>query len=365
MTDPVRVFFDDQIFTLQRFGGISRYFVELMAGFEDSPDLGIEVVGPPPWSINRHLSSRGRMVHGPRLFAAAASRALNRLTPQRDTFDLIHHTFYGSSYVGRYRKASVRVVTIYDMVPELFPELVPGRSALFAKKRYVEECDLVLCISESTARDLVRLFGQPRAPVVVTPLAAGAIFRPSKLPLESFPERYVLFVGSRGGYKDFNVLAKAFARADLPSDIQLVAAGGGSFTKGERQQFDRLGLEGRVHQVSLDDAHLASAYSNAGCFVFPSRYEGFGLPTLEAMGCGSPTILPATSSHIEVGGDAALRFNAGDAAGLAQVLTTVVNDEAVREEAVKRGFEQAAKFSWARTAAATAEAYRSVFGGLS
>ena len=123
---------------------------------------------------------------------------------------------------------------------------------------------------------------------------------------------------------------------------------------------NRLGIAERVTFVAADDDRLAVLYRSADVFVFPSRYEGFGLPTLEAMASGTPVILPSTSSHPEVGGDAGIYFSPGNSEELAERLAQITQDPTLREELQVRGISRAASFTWQRTAALTAQVYRSV-----
>ncbi len=249
------------------------------------------------------------------------------------------------------------------MTPELLPETFPLGSPHMDKRAFVEEADLVLCISESTRTDLLSVYGAPRAPVLVTPLGVAPGFALGVRPAKDLPDRYLLFVGNRSGYKDFSVLARAFAAARLPDEVTLVAVGGGPLDDDERELLAGLHLTSRVRQVDLSDSDMPGAYADALGFVYPSRYEGFGLPTVEAMSVGCPTILARSSSHPEVGGDAALYFEPGDVDGLVAHLEVVTGDDDVREDLAVRGRARAAGFTWANTARVTAEAYRAAVRG--
>src|SRR3954451_24391789 len=359
----MRVRYDDQIFTMQHRGGISRYFVELITQFRNDASLGVTPQLAWHWTNNAHALEAGL---GSRLRMPGASRGgIVRLANRsakigRRRAELVHDTHARPGYRGG-RGAPPLAVTIYDMTPGLFPELFPGGRPHANKRAYVERAALVLCISESTRRDLIRLYGTVAAPAVVTHLAVGLQFAPGAARPAWAPARYVLFLGVRSGYKDFRVALEAFA-ALPPRDTEttLLAVGGGGVTTDEGALIDRWARGGRVVQHDASDAELPGIYGAATAFVFPSRYEGFGLPTLEAMACGAPTVLADSSSNPEVGGTAALYFPPGDHAALATQLGRLLADEAFRAERSAEGLAQAGRFSWRRTAEATAEAYRLV-----
>lgn len=350
---------DDQIFALQEHGGVSRYFVELLRrlGVGDPPTL---VTAPPVlWSKNQHLNGAGlgRPLRLPLGNRYRVLQLANRLSGRGALADgTVHHTFYDARYLDRYRQARRRVVTVHDMIPEIFPELAIARLPHESKRAHVEAADVLLCVSETTAGDLRRVWPHVRAPIVVTPLAPADVFRPV-LERPELPDDYVLFVGQRGNYKDFAVLAEALAL--LPgrrADLWLVCVGE-PLTGGERELLRRLGLIDRTRTTTLSDVHLAGAYSHARCFVFPSRYEGFGLPTLEAMACGCPVVLARTPAHEEVGGSVAAYFPPGDATALARLLGDLLDAPEQRDALAAKGLQRAATYSWERTAALTAAAY--------
>jgi glycosyltransferase involved in cell wall biosynthesis len=359
----MRVRYDDRIFTMQRRGGISRYFVELIREFRDDPALGVTPQIDWRWTTNAHAieaglgtplripgGSRGRIVRVANRLAELGSRGP----------DLRHDTYYGP-VIRAGREAPPLVVTIYDMTPELLPEHFGGSNPHANKRAYVDQAALVLCISESTRRDLLRLYGSIAAPTVVTHLAVSPRFAPGAVRPAWAPPRYVLFLGVRSGYKDFPVALEAFAAvASNHPATSLVAVGGGPFTTDETATIGRWGLDGRVVQRDATDDELPGVFGAATAFVFPSRYEGFGLPTLEAMACGTPTVLADSSSNPEVGGTAALYFPPGDQAALAVQLERLLTDAAFAAERSAAGLAQAGRFSWRRTAEATADAYRLV-----
>jgi glycosyltransferase involved in cell wall biosynthesis len=357
----VRVRFDDQAFTTQRRGGISRYFVELIRAFSQSPELGVQSQLGWRWTRNAHAQEAGlgsplRVPGGSRGHTLRwANRAFNFLQPRAD---ITHHTYYRPGYLPRLSTLPI-VVTVYDMTPELFPGLFPEGNPHLRKREYVGRATLVLCISESTRRDLLSIYGSVQAPTIVTHLGVSRCFAPGALRPSWCPDRYVLFLGSRGSYKDFRVAVESFAEmAPRQRATTLLAVGGGTFSPDEEALISRWGLRDRVIQRDAADTELPGVFGGASVFVFPSRYEGFGLPTLEAMACGTPTVLADSSSHPEVGGDAALYFPPGDSGGLAAQLSRLLSDDALRRDLCEKGIARAGRFTWQRTAEATADAYR-------
>ena len=356
----MRVRFDDQIVNHQPRGGVSRYFVELASAFRDDPDLGVTIDLDWRASTNVHAvaAGLGRSTDPRR---RRLERVVRRLPSLSRRPDLVHPTYYYP--VGLPAKdGPPMVVTVVDMIPELLPEFWPDRNPHLAKEAYARQADAIVCISESTRNDMLRLYGPLDGLVEVVPLAVSAEFAPGRPALPGLPDGYLLFVGNRAMYKDFAVAAEAFAgiRAVYP-DLILAVVGGGKFTKAEREALRRLSIEQSVQRIEArDDDELAAVFGGALAFVFPSRYEGFGLPTLEAMASGTTVVLADSSSHPEVGGDVALYFPPGDADALGSQLLRLIGDAELRASLVGRGLERAAGFTWHRTAELTRDLYARV-----
>lgn len=359
----MRIAFDEQILLAQSTGGISRYFSQLIANFRSEGVLGIDPVLGWTWSYNQHILDLGisRMIPGTssllrnesvKRSAYYSSNVVARHNSNKEA--IIHHTFYHPRFLRAGYKGK-RVVTVYDMTPEMFPENFAGRNPHLAKLRYVNESDLILCISKETAKDLLAIYGPIDRPIEVTYLGVSPLFSPSKDPLPGVPGRYVLFVGRRSNYKDYRVAVEAVA--GLRDALVLIAVGGGPFSSDELRLHDALGVSRRVLQLDVDDGGLARLYAHALVFVYPSRYEGFGLPTLEAMASGTPAVLASASVHPEIGGNAALYFPPGDADALRDLLAELIEDASLRERHIALGVRRAAEFTWLQTAAQTAEAY--------
>ncbi|WP_332666041.1 glycosyltransferase family 4 protein [Aeromicrobium sp.] len=359
--------YDDRLFTFQRRGGPARYFAELITTFRTNPELGIEVDTPFTFIETEYLlraDPRYRRLRLPESrYRMRAARAANRVRqgPRVKKAEILHHTQYSSN--GLRAPAAVRVCTVYDMIPELFPEVFEGRGPIPQQRKsaYVEACDAIACISESTKADVLAHYGDLDKPVVVTPLGADARFFAATPDRRESPD-FVLYVGTRDFYKNFDVLLRALARIDENGTAPRLLCVGPPLTPVEQERIASLGLTGRVSQRSASDAELPGLYAAAMCLVFPSRYEGFGLPTVEAFAAGCPVVLANMACAVEVGGEAAQYFEPDDDETLATTIARFAGDPAGRDRWIEAGRARARDFTWQRTAEATAALYRSVAG---
>lgn len=286
-----------------------------------------------------------------------AHQAIRRFQP-----DIVHHTYYSENAFAPV--GVCRVISVYDMVSERFPAEFGGSQFTKTKKIAVSRADHVLCISESTRRDLIELFGVAAEQTSVVYLGyddlvpavdAGTRSRNGSRP-------YLLYVGSRGGYKNFGALVRAFASSPyLKSVCSVICFGGGAFIPDEHALFQQLQLsDAHVRQVSGDDGVLASLYKEAAAFVYPSLYEGFGIPPLEAMSLGCPVICSNTSSIPEVVGDAGEYFDPADIESMRVAIEVVLQSNGRSKELVGKGHARRSLFSWQRCASETLDVYRSI-----
>jgi glycosyltransferase involved in cell wall biosynthesis len=248
------------------------------------------------------------------------------------------------------------VVTIHDLSFERHPELM-NRGDRFVFRtmvpRSVRRAARVLAVSEQTKRDLIEYYRTPEAKIVVTPNGVDPLFSPEGARAEGAP--YALFVGTLQPRKDPLVALEALAL--VPGDLRLVLVGPDKGSGGDaRRTAARLRLNGRVTFTGLvQKRQLAELYRGAACLVFPSRYEGFGLPVVEAMASGTPVVAAASGSIPEVAGDAAVLVEPGNPAALAGGIERALAD---RERLVGAGLERAKRYSWSETARLTLDVYR-------
>ncbi len=251
------------------------------------------------------------------------------------------------------------VVTLHDLIPWAFggSRMWGERVRYWLGRRLLRRADLVLAVSQSTADDAVRLARIPVGRIKVVHEAADAIFQPDPAAGERVSQKfaispgYLLFVGALDARKDPGALLRAWSVAKtVKPDIRLVLAGEPGKQAPQRMP------EARV-LGHLSEAELVSVYSAAGCFVFPSRYEGFGLPCLEALACGCPVAAYRNSSLPEVVDGAGELVQDGDAEALGRAAARLATEA---KRPWQPGIERARKFSWHKTAKATISAYESV-----
>jgi glycosyltransferase involved in cell wall biosynthesis len=327
------------------------------AGFDSKLTLLLDVAfDAPPLPVGDYkIAGCRRRSHGQ--FAAyedavALTADIQRIRP--DIYHAIDFHLPG-------RSPCPLVVTLHDLIPWAWggPRMRGERFRYWIGRRLLGRADLVLAVSNATAEDAVRLRVASRQRIRVIPEAADPVFSPrdgaahrvgKRWGLEG---RYLLFVGALDARKDPAALLRAWAaaRATHP-DLQLVIAGDPG-----RQAPPRMPGTFQLGRVA-DDA-LADLYSAAACLVFPSRYEGFGLPCLEAMACGCPVAAFRNSSVPEVVNDAGMLVEDGDGEALGRAAAEIIRQP---ERWKRAGFERSKLFSWGKTARDTISAYQSRLG---
>jgi glycosyltransferase involved in cell wall biosynthesis len=283
----------------------------------------------------------------------------------RLSLDLLHSPYL----IMPYYLPCPSVVTVYDLIPLIYPQYLPHRWASWvlraATSLAVRRAGQIIAISESTKRDLTRLLGAARGKTTAIPLAADERFRPLEreqwgevVRSYSLPERYVLYMGINKPHKNLVFLLRVFSR--LSTDARLVLAGKEDPRYPQaREEARRLGLADRVLFLGeISDTDLPALYNGAQTFVFPSLYEGFGLPVLEAMACGVPVVCSNTSSMPEIVGDAAITLDPQDTDAWVAALTEVLGKEDLRAQMRMKGLERAETFSWQETATQTWQVYQ-------
>jgi len=365
----MKILYDHQIFTSQKYGGISRYFYELVRELDDVSDLQYEI---PLLVSNNHYISDKKFVDYIDLLPNKNFRGKNRvfrilnkpsniLKLKQQKFDVFHPTYY-DPYFLKFIGKKPFVLTVYDMIHEKFSEMFPATDKTTEKKRLlVEKATKIIAISESTKKDLIEIFGTDESKIEVVYLG-NSMFPKSDIKLGfDIPKKYLFFVGSRGLYKNFERFIKSISELlNQDNELFVLCAGGGKFSSSEMQLLTELGISKQVLQYNLDDDSLAYFYKNALAFIFPSLYEGFGIPVLESFACGCPLLCSNLSSLPEVTGEAACYFDPYSEESIKNAVIQVLDNTNLREDLIKNGYEQLNKFSWKETAEETKKIYESV-----
>jgi glycosyltransferase involved in cell wall biosynthesis len=361
----MKITFDHQIFALQARGGISRYFVRLAQAL-NAQNAEARIIAP--MHQNLHLAEARPVIHrglkvpsalGKVLpFADRANGLLSEHWLRQAPPDLIHHTYYPTQPAGH--GGIPRVVTVHDMIPEKFPHMTMKENpAVALKKHAVMLADHVICVSEHTKQDLCELYELP--PNKVSVVHHGQeVYSVAEEPISrATGKSYLLYVGQRGGYKNFACLLKAVAaNPRLRADMDIVAFGGGQLTRAELNLVQTLGLSAStVRQVDGSDDLLCWHYRQAAALVYPSFYEGFGMPPLEAMSQGCPVVSSSASAMPEIIGNAGTYFDPNSPEDLSRAIETVLSDDRLRADLTLRGRERVAMFTWEQCAKRTLAVY--------
>lgn len=355
-------------------GGTARYavaLIEALAALPQAPEL---VLLTTEATDSHGLWKRfaRQALPGCRLLPALMTigNLALRVAAARHRLDLVHDPNGIAPFLAL-PPATRRIVTIHDAIPLVHPEThnrIDIWRYRFMLPYSARRSDLVLTDSDQSGRDIVRHLRVPENKLRVIPLGIEARFSPVDdlavrrrvLDRYSITRPYLLYIGGINARKNVARLLEAYARVrqDYP-DLCLVIGGQRQWKTGAIDTaIERLALADDVHFTGyLNDADLPALYSAAKAFVWPSLYEGFGIPPLEAMACGTPTITSNSSSLPEVVGDAALMVDPYDVTALAQAIARVLTDGALRADLRRRGRNRAAQFTWERTARATLAAY--------
>ncbi len=328
--------------TINHFPGIGRYVVNLarvMAPLLDEDERLIllrDLIQPSRWDLTTLTEERVQIVDVPASpFSLHQQWIIPRLL-RRLGADVYHSPYY----LMPYRPQLPTVVTVYDLIPLLFPQHVSLTARLLFRWTTglaLRAASRVIVLSQATRRDLLAFYHPPPRKVTAIPLAADSSFHPPP-PTEvervrrkyALPEDYLLYLGINKPHKNLVRMIDAFARFTFHvSCFMLVIAGAWDSRYSEpRQRVDALGLESVVRFLGpVPEADLPALYAGAALFVFPSLYEGFGLPVLEAMACGTPVVCSNTSSLPEIMGEAALTFDPLNVKEMAAKIEEALGDE--------------------------------------
>lgn len=366
----MKIQYDHQIFTMQQYGGISRYFYELIKRFEgteNSCDVALllsnnayynQEVDPKvsPFFPNSNSRITGKIFR-------TVNQQISSYVEKKGDFDVFHPTYYNDSFIEKIKKKPF-VVTFYDMIHEKFSGQFEGLkldAKIFdSKRRLLEHSNRIIAISETTKRDIMDIYDVDSSKIDVVYLG-NSLEHYTKEQQRLVEQDYVLFVGNRFGYKNFERFVSSIADLLIDNSLKLVCAGGVDFTPDEQSMFQSLHIENIVEFKKItNDAELSNYYAHALFFVFPSLYEGFGIPVLESFACNCPALLSNGGSLKEIGGDAAEYFDPMDSHSIHDAVFNLIKDQTLRQNLKEKGAIRLNEFSWDKTFLNTLDVYKSV-----
>lgn len=358
----LQVIYDSQIFDAQTFGGISRYFCEIIPRMNITFDISVR------YSENIYLKESKLCKHRLPIPRWIFNKYKNKLLGKNRKFSehmlrssstyLLHATYY-EPYFQEWLGNNPYVITVHDMIYEKLPEFFSkeDRELIFEqKKKVVTQADRVIAISQNTKKDIIELLHI--APEKIDVIYHGTnIQKPTQKILVTLPKRFILYVGTRYSYKNFTRFAKAFSLLSSKDKDLYAICTGNPFSMNEIKIFESLNISPKFIHIQASDAMLYTLYTQAEAFVFPSLYEGFGIPILEAYACLCPAIISNTSCFPEIAADAAAYFNPYSEIEIADTIASVIYNPTLRTDLIHKGSEQIKLYSWEKAALQTEQVY--------
>lgn len=341
---------------MQKVGGVSRYFFENIIRICKENNVNIctyflsneyfrSVLKRPNFTYSGWQSIRLRIL------IENINMAWHLLT---DKYNLVHLTAEEAQAIKFTRKPIV--ITIHDMIPELFYN---DKKRIKKRKATIYHASAIICVSKNTKQDLLRIYPDIKENKVFVIYHGYSSQKINYVPV--IKEKYILFVGSRyEEYKNFLHFLSAISSLLITYNLKLVCTGK-AFSPLEKLKIDEYGITDKVCNVGyVQDDELASLYHYAECFVYPSLYEGFGIPILESFSHGCPACISNTSCFPEVASDAASYFNPNDEQSICSSIKSILDNSNYRTELIKRGYERLHLFSWDKAAKETMQVYNHV-----
>lgn len=363
----MRILYDGQIYASQPTGGINRYFANLISRLPEDFTSALTTCQLRNVNYPTHPNLKTyfyqRFGFRPGCVSYWLEKYYFRGVTSLNSFDLVHPTYYGLLTRQEMNQCRYPVVlTVHDMIHEIFADQLDLNGHKTEEKRKaILAAQAIICNSENTKKDLLERYSLPEEQVTVTYLASEIDLTLSHGSEPAPPHPYYLYVGGRYSYKNFDSLLAAFAKVvSVRPEIKLCVVGL-PFNETEEKLIAELRLSEYMENYSYaSDRHLAKLYRCSVAFVYPSLYEGFGIPLLEAMSCGTAVIASDCSSIPEVVGDAAILFDPKSTSDLADILLSLLDSPTERDRLINKGYQRAKAFSWDKTVAKTLNVYRSV-----
>lgn len=367
----IKVFYDGCIFYKQRHGGINNVFLEIFKRVSNYSDFECAVTLPSNNKCNNIHRIKKFIVPKirPNRCFPHFWRILNEIYLKMFRPNIFHSTYYTEHILDNKIK---KVLTIHDMIFEIYRRdfnTEKNKRFVQLKKNLAYKADAIVCVSESTKQDVVKYYNINSSKIFVIYNSFNEFFK------EVFVEQekgyitkkynlfnpYILYVGStKSEYKNFDLLLTVYTSSHkIHSNIDLIVISPDTYTS---EQIDKISKSDfRIRKFSDLTVHdLKVFYSQADMFVYPSKYEGFGIPVLEAMACGTPVLASMASSIPEVGGDSTLYFNPDSCEELEDKIIQIMSDEQLKTTLINKGYENINRFSWDQSVNKLLQVYKNL-----
>lgn len=342
----MKLLLDNIIFQLQRVGGISIYWSELLSRILN--DINIDTTFIPIKNENENYIRNELVAKFPEYLQKNKWNPLlnHRYAPiinsGNNSFDIFHSSYY-RPYIG---KSTKQVVTVHDFMYELFDSGIRRKVHSIQKRMAITNADIIICISENTKKDLLKFYPEfSNKDIRIVYNGVGETFRPLKKSIEFTSRPYLLVVGNRVGCKNFGATINAYTE-ELYKKYDLVIVGK-PLNDDEEKKLAPYSKYITI-KTNVPEHKLNELYNNASALIFPSTYEGFGIPVIEAMKAGCPVITTKCSCMKEVAGNAGIYINSLDGNGIVEAVKRLTNFE-YTHDIIELGLKQASKFSWDKT----------------
>jgi glycosyltransferase involved in cell wall biosynthesis len=350
----------------EKYGGASKYFVKMLNCVSDEFQYEIAI----KYSNNEYIKDLSRIKLNnscDNLHIKGKWRLLNTINRlnaikkfNAENFDIYHQTHY-DPFAFKYLSPKIKVVmTLYDMNFFIIPEAYRNYEVWEWQKISAHKADKIITISNNSKNDIIKVWNIPEEKIEVVYLGHDDVNFTDYDLSRIFSEPYILFVGTRHDYKNFKNYLRSFKILSEKDSNLLFVSTGAPFNNSENKLISDLHLSDKVVQISASETMMVNLYRNAELFVYPSLYEGFGLPLLESMACHCPIVCSKTSCFPEIAGNAAKYFDPYSIENMFEVTSEVLNNPIIREDLVNRGLERIKHFTWQDCTNKHVRAYQSL-----
>lgn len=356
----MKILFDSTIFLSQRAAGVSRYYYELYRGVRDQ-GYNPKVAGM--FTKNKYTLAdpilKKKMIRDPfALFTAINRYQISKAIKGADSNTIYHPSNLRRQYLDILSNDAKLVITIHDMIVEREDNRIDE-----LKRDFAMRADKIIAISQATKDEIIDILNIPHEKIDVIYHGSSIDVEKAVKPKNVLPAKYLLYVGGHRKHKNLPFMFESLAPIlRQRADLYFVCAGYTDFADEDLIQFEKLGIKDKIISVvKPEDDELAYIYANSYAFIFPSFYEGFGIPILEAWSCNTPTVLSDNTCFREIADSAALFFDPHSKESLATTIESILDNEKLREELIEKGKQRLKMFSWEKASKQVIDVYKSVF----